>query len=611
MTRRFLWALLICCAILVQGATNINEDDNDDDVTQSNDGNNEFANHNDEQHVEHEFNSELVGSDQHDDGPPIGGLSCRHVQDTMVCEFAISKDELSQHAFTVCEDKMCVEAVIRAFPDPAATTESSIHVETQTYEPPFSQYGPAIEAALNAKPADLKSASYPYWIVNSLGMAHRGDGTSDEQLEVAIQVMSTAKGYYEQYYERHPTEYIYAQLGIASSFIAIGESHSLLGRNAEAKAHYESARSIYETLLTRTDLRQETRDSIQLFLADALVRLGVLAVDKTMMEVGGYGMLPESMLPLIHSSETMLSQAVDIYRSAVERGGPDLRQTQLQLADALQDFGSTLIMSKGDMTQVLDIQREALVMYRELMHAVDNMKTLLGVDRYSIVTSMAQLLLNMADSALQAGKYTECTQYYNEAMDWYKKHNLPGPGAFKMTILEDDEVLLQYEMALADYQATASTELEADAIYEADLHATLGALKLARDDLTIGYSHILKSIDMYELYGEEHLAAAAYLNLAMGLFREGKFAESSDAHQRGVDTYQRVFGEGNNPFMAGLTDMLTDAGIDIGQLTLDLKTPETAKVNINADQAGVVSERLIDLDALQQSQRNATVKEEL
>ena len=644
-TRRFLWVLLIGCAIFVQGDIHINDDnDIDDDVNYNDDGNDEFV-------IDHEEQPDgrfHLNSD----------LSCRHVQDTIVCEFSIPKMESQQpQAFTVCEDNMCVQAVINVFPDPATTksdvhhvetqqmdsttetethtsSDSKVQVGTQIYEPPFSQYGPTIEAALNSKPADLTSASYPYWIVNTLGFAHRGDGTNAEQLEMAIQVMSTAKGYYVNYYERSPTEddYEYAQLGIASSFVAIGESQSLLGHNAEAMAQFKSAQSIYETLLTRTDLLSETRDAIHLFLADVLIRLGVLVADKSIMEVDGYGRPLESMAPLLHSSETMLSQAVDIYRTAVSRAGPDLLQNQLHLANALQHYGSTLIMSKGDMAQVLDLQKQAFVMYEDLLlhTTVDTGKatpTPPDVDRHSIVMFMATLLNNMADSALQAGLYTECNQYYSQAMDWYMNNNLAAPEVYKSFLSEDDEIVQQYEMALADYQASASTELEADALYEADIHSTLGALKLAKDDdLTAGFSHIHRAIDTYELYGEEHLAAAAYLTLATGLFRDGKFAESSKARQRGVDIYRRVVGEGNYPFLSGMPDEWTMEGggggggmmDDVGPWTTsDVQTPpppDTAQVKKNkhkADHVGVVHEHFIDLDAVQQSQRNATVKEEL
>ena len=581
----------------------------------------------------------------------VPNLICRQVHDDLVCELIVPYEVVNQrHALEHCEGEICIQLALHISPslkqqttttttttttniglDDEPLQQTVLHIGSQKYSPPYSQYGSAVERALNKKPVHIQSVEFADWLVLDLAAAHQSDdGTQASQKQVlAIDAMITATEIYQTYQERHPTEAIYSISGLANAHMLIGEALLSLGRTIESIQQYTKAKVLYELLLKRHDLHNNNRNDLLLSYADSLIRLSVTEVDHIMSVKEFHTSTdPKVMTNKLQSSEITMGQAVSIYRDAVARGGPQKVSHQLQLANALQNFASTVIMSSGDMNQVLENQNEALVVYTDLLQELDDEMTNAILsdhnDRESILMAVAELLYSMSDSALQAGKYSECNKRYTEAMEWYQTYRITVPVAFQTTALDNDAIFQDHERALADYQSSVygghemplSDELLAtDNLYEADLHATLGALKLTGDHVAMAYHHIQKAIDIYELHGEERSAADAYLNLALGLFREGKFTESSESHQRAVGIYQQVVDEGKNPLMEGFANMLTEAGMDINKLTAELKAATTDLGNKVGQQEGgndnAIHESLIDFGALLQRQRNVTFEDEL
>jgi hypothetical protein len=100
--------------------------------------------------------------------------------------------------------------------------------------------------------------------------------------------------------------------------------------------------------------------------------------------------------------------------------------------------------------------------------------------------------------------------------------------------------------------------------------------------------------------------ADAKLNLGMGYFRAGRFADSQRVHFEALDIYRQLYGEGVNPYLQGLEeyeDMLIEA---MG-----------GKPQPKEETKGDLGNHMIDLEKFKQSIKNATealpnsVKEDL
>ena len=584
------------------------------------------------------------------DGNPeekVPNFICQQVHKNLVCELIIpNKEDKQSHALKHCEGAICIQVALHITPsqqivttitattigfDDKSLQTAILQIGSQKYSPPYSQYGMAVERALTRKPSHIQSVEFADWLVWDLAAAYQSDDMThaSQEQEVAIDLMQTAIDAYQTYQEQHPTEAIYTVSGLANAHMLIGEALLLVGRTMESIQHFTKAKDLYKSLLNQQDLHNQNRDDLLLSYADSLIRLSVTEVDHTM-SVEEFQIPNDSkvMTNKLHSSEISMELAVSIYQDAVARGGPQKVRHQLQLANALQNFASTLIISSGDMNQVLKLQNEALAVYTELMQELDNETTHAIIsepdNQESIFMAVAELLYSMSDSALQAGKYSECNKRYSEAMEWYQTYHIKLPAAFLTTVLDNDEIVNEHERALADYQASvygshevtlSNTLLMTDNLYEADLYATLGALKLTGKDFAMAYQHIQRAIDIYEWHGEEQAAADAHLNLALGLFHEGKFTESADAHKHAVDIYQHFVDKGKVPLTKGSANILIKAGMDIGKLTAELKAATTDLGNEGGQQGknkkNVVHESLIDVGTLLQRQQNVTFENEM
>ena len=221
--------------------------------------------------------------------------------------------------------------------------------------------------------------------------------------------------------------------------------------------------------------------------------------------------------------------------------------------------------------------------------------------------TIAELLITLSDTYLQVGNYDHSKIRYQEAMQWYSDYNLVPP---KETVLitESDELLQETEAKLEEYQASLyggrkiqipddyrkpdEPLYEPDNLFEADLHATIGALQLSNGQVELAITSFVKALDLYEAHsGEERAIADVKLNMCMALFRLREFDESARLHGEALELFREVVGEGKNPLVDFVAS--TDSGADVE----------------NEDK--VVRSHLVNLDDFRQSIANVTSNDEL
>jgi tetratricopeptide (TPR) repeat protein len=140
---------------------------------------------------------------------------------------------------------------------------------------------------------------------------------------------------------------------------------------------------------------------------------------------------------------------------------------------------------------------------------------------------------------------------------------------------------------------------ESDDLYEADLHATIGAIQLSNGQVELAMTSLVKAIDLYEVHkGEEYAIADVKLNMGMALFRLREFDESARLHEEALELFRETVGEGKNPLtpIIGATEAMdaSDSSINSG----------------NEDD--VVRTHLVNFDDFQQSRlMNVTLNNEL
>jgi len=160
------------------------------------------------------------------------------------------------------------------------------------------------------------------------------------------------------------------------------------------------------------------------------------------------------------------------------------------------------------------------------------------------------------------------------AVEWYERYNLESPAVGGLEFFQsgDENPVEAFEMALQQYkeifsdegaiydeegyfdEATGETYYEKDDGYEADLHASIGALYMGGDDHILAVSHLLEAIRLYDLAGEpdgQNMASAKF-NLAALRLRNGEYRESARLHGEALDIFHRIIGDGEGAAGGGL-----------------------------------------------------------
>lgn len=528
--------------------------------------------------------------------------------------------------------------------DDASTT---VKIADQKYSEPFSQYGPAIAKALRSRPATIRSWQYSDWL-NEFAIALRGDLESPSspfdsvdpvKIQNAVAVL--------QHSVKVSTELQNSGLGdakisIAHSYMTVAETFIFDPYNPqydEALQYFELSNKLFHELMVEKKFPLGiTQADIELNWADTLVRIAIISVEQQMgdlqTEMGvkdmdgdgdelsnfdlnalaGGSVMNQQLVEVAHRSEEMLSSAVVKFRQLVAQAkNPSqavLRKTRL--ANALQNLASIAAMSGSDFGETNAWLEEAVTLYKSSLNGMDASNP----ERKNAISGVAESLYSLSDGYLQAAKYEDAKSRYRDTMNWYKTHNLAPPAVSDLPILDADGALESAEQELQDYTTMlfGGGELqipndnirpgeaiyEADEWYEADLHATLGALRMARNEMHLAINHLAEAIERYSRDPElGRPLADAKLNLAMAYFKQGEYEQSIEAHEDALDDYRRVVREGKNPLMDGLEDLLEQQGLNRDHLKAAGGAGDTNHViDVSAYQASILNKTVASKDEL-------------
>jgi tetratricopeptide (TPR) repeat protein len=507
-----------------------------------------------------------------------------------------------------------------------AVKNEVITVGSRNYRPPYNQYGKHVGKVLQMYPKKEPSTSedmmeYANWFAD-LVKAHREDAkTVDNVVDWArvdipacVRASENAIALYKQAVNKYPTD---ARLSLATVQSYLAEAHQYHPANPqpkEALKHYLDSQQNYKIVLDSNVLTKAERDEWELSWADVLVHAALLLIE----DVSGIqreqqlkDMLDIShMLESIKKAERLLGDAIQVFRKAVStlKGGDQVFY-QLQLATCLQNLGTAIMLTStiGRATVVLE---ESRTIFNEVFPKLQKSSP----DSQDTALAMAELLISLSDAYLQVGNYNNSKARYQEAMKWYSAYNLVPPQE-AVLITESDELLQEMEAKLDEYRAALyggrgiqipddyrkpnEPLYESDDLYEADLHATIGAIQLSNGQVELAMTSLVKAIDLYEVHkGEEYAIADVKLNMGMALFRLREFDESARLHEEALELFRDTVGEGKNPLtpIIGATEAMdaSDSSINSG----------------NEDD--VVRTHLVNFDDFQQSRlMNVTLNNEL
>jgi tetratricopeptide (TPR) repeat protein len=268
-----------------------------------------------------------------------------------------------------------------------------------------------------------------------------------------------------------------------------------------------------------------------------------------------------------------------------------------------------------------------------------------GPEYISTKTTLADLYISLADTALQAGSYDLAKEAYSEAMQWHERHNIgvaPLP-----PITEDHELALEEHLQLLrEYRSMVNGNnnnggqqkkwnnqklypkgnddyedqyyYERDDGYEGDMMANIGALYMAKGQTEAAISYMEQAVTRYESESDGQAMADLKLNLAMAYYRARRFADSQRLHLEALSAFQKLYGDGANPFVQILDryeEMLQQQQGGQQQQQQQKQPPPSKEDGTTGDQTGEA--KVIDLDQYRSSIKNATsaasmtVKEEL
>lgn len=430
----------------------------------------------------------------------------------------------------------------------------------------------------------------------------------DAHIMRAIAALSHAVRLYQRIEETAPEDVAVANFVLASVKghlgEAYGQAHRLPNYLSLSLGTLAQAEQAYRQVIGESSaLDESTRFSAQLGWAQCCSRIGVqllephyTAQDSTiadyllnvdMDEVLGsqpevralfgnreeadmvFG--PETRRQLAHAikAQYYFGLAKEVYRKALASNDndPDERvHFQRDLSTVLHNE-ATAAAHRMDSATAVKSGEEALELYREILKDYMHRG---AAEALELIVAMADLTYNLADYNLQLGDYETAKKRYRESMDLHQRHGIPSQRLTgqQLTVMEEKE-LEKYERALEEYGAlvmgatdimvpeevsvldeeSGEVVFERNEAYEADLHANMGALSLAADDIVQARSHLTQAIQLYEMSGERHEEPMAYAKYvyAQVLFRSADFQESAKFHDEALDTYHEALGDDSSP----------------------------------------------------------------
>eukprot|EP00547_Thalassionema_nitzschioides_P005647 CAMPEP_0194216994 /NCGR_PEP_ID=MMETSP0156-20130528/20134_1 /TAXON_ID=33649 /ORGANISM="Thalassionema nitzschioides, Strain L26-B" /LENGTH=609 /DNA_ID=CAMNT_0038945903 /DNA_START=6 /DNA_END=1835 /DNA_ORIENTATION=- len=584
-------------------------------------------------------------------------ISCTRNGGEISCEFTLPEGTETVDLLGCLNDEACIQAHIAIVQskeellaavdqekNSAASIEATEHgaesypitVAGQTYQAPWSQYGSSVASALRERPSDLNSWEYGDWMVN-FAVAIRGNPTEENWNPSSVdEAVSILKSSIELYDSLEQQGLVNSKFYIANGYLTLGETMVLDFQNP----HYETALEYFEisSKLFKYSMNQNElppgieRDDIELKWADTLVLTGVLSVEKQMKHVGE-GIL-EGQLNVASKAADMLEMASAVFRRLLQVSFTN----RIKLANALQNYAAMSIMTSLDLQKSSDLLEEAIEHYLYVFEEIEGSNP----ERNGIISGIAQAYSSLSDNYLQAGKYDMAKDKYRQTMMWYKNYNLDPPTDEVQVVDIEGTLLEETEKALEDYNSMlyGGQEIsipnnyakpgdqiyESDFLYEAGLHANLGSLRMARNELHLAINHFANAIELYtrSTVDSGQSIGDVKLSLAMAYFKQGEYGFSLDAYSDAVDVYSVTVKAGNNPMteelenllqdMEGLENFLQEQGLDAEtiQLLTDVNgDEENLREALNNDLFGNNEDILFDLDALKASLENATLKDEL
>lgn len=581
-------------------------------------------------------------------------MKCRRENGELICEFRISEEtEQLQTLLKDCPDGFCVDVMVKVSPVPAfkqdqqssgdsssgdinqqaskpAAEQNVVREEAKedknalviaghTYAAPWSQYSDKVVSSLQERPALQRSWLYGDWLIK-FAIAVRGDpyapdGSWDpSSIEKSVKILESSVELFQSLDGGHGD----GKVSLGNSYMTLGETMIFDPYNPNyerALEHFEASNTLFKQALEENKFPLGiTRADVELNWADTLVRLAVLTIESKMggMEMdllgGGMGQLTEA----TQRAETMLEDAIAAFRQLVKGTSAgskaQLIQRRTRLANALQNYASISMMVQMDFAKTNALLEEAVDVYEACLEEMDETNP----DRATSISGVAEALYSLADGYLQAGKYDKAKERYQNTMVWYKKYGLASPAVQDVPIADADETLAASEQALEDYnsmlygggelqipndrQGTGEQIYQNDELYEADLHASIGALRMAKGEAHMAVNHLANAIELYARNPVGRALGDARLNLAMVYFKQGEYELSMEEYADALDVYKEVIGEGKNPLMEGLEDLLAQHGVD----------PETLQQATGGEASGDAADKVIDLEAYQASILNAT-----
>jgi len=314
-----------------------------------------------------------------------------------------------------------------------------------------------------------------------------------------------------------------------------------------------------------------------------------------------FGVNGERVLKLARES---FEAAAAIYRrfEATAANAVESTDDRVRLADVTAAIG-LVSLYLGDLTNSISMYENSIELYLQLES--EGYRDHIHDQDGDISFIVADILYQLSDVLLQAGRYDECDSRYQHSMDKFSElaakglQRPPEPRMNKQSTYEDDHSLRLHEEALEDYYASlggnsadvlddfGSDGLD-DPLYEADLLFNLGTIHLSQNNLDEALRHLTKAISLYEgnlEVNEEGLLADAYLNKAVVLFSLERYAESAATHEEAIEIYR--------------ISPVVDGG----------ESEATSSFGSNGSRLSKIRDRLINLDDMVSGIRNSTQTE--
>lgn len=493
------------------------------------------------------------------------------------------------------------------------TDDVDLKIGAQIYRSPFSQYGNEVQAVL-LRHQDIFLGNqvakfHPFkqgQAYLELGQAHNlqmgqlfkafGDGQS--MIRLALNAFESAKAIYSQVDDSKEDSDLSLHCKISVIF-HMGETYAFSTveeHNKLAIEYFIQAQRAYKNLLDRVEIssylsRKDVLDDIRMGWAHCCLAIGVslisgsddydsqLAMDiaelkqtqekstEAREQLLSYG----SSVSAENAQEAQLlfTDSANVFRKMIEEQGnrDEPIELQRQLANALQNLATAAVL-QGNFKSGSEASEEALSVLMSILDQSPHD----SADHEDVLTSVGEILIGLSEYYLQQGKYDQSHEKYKAAMKWYQSHRqLQALSAPLYALMSENDTLEKYEMILEDYYALLEDQsnmadadehfddqneyyYEKNDAYEGDLHATLGALYLARGDIGTAQSSFLRAAELYESAGEggNQASAEVQFNLATTSFQNREYDASIAYHHRGVAIYRSLVVEGDSPMVDGL-----------------------------------------------------------